>query len=197
MRNIAIATLLLFSVGFAEGQKITPRVDFKNFSYPRTGPLLGHERLMWLDLSAKSQIRLHNGKDTTGFTLASVQFADVTGDAKEEAIIVLHYDTGGTQQTDYAYIYSLDSGEPKLLAYCYTGDRAHSGLHKVYGQNGELVVELDDPIKAIGECCSSRFIRTRYAWHNGRFTPSGPQQFGAIKLQEYSPSGQPTSGKTP
>ena len=124
MRALAIAMAFVMSAGFAHSQKSIRQVDFKNFSYPHTGPLLGHDHLQWLDLSAKRQIRLRRGTDSAGFTLASVKFADVTGDVKEEAIVVLHYDTGGTQQTDYIYIYSFDSGAPKLLAYCYTGDRA-------------------------------------------------------------------------
>jgi hypothetical protein len=197
MRALAIAALFLGSTGFALSQTTIQQVDFKNFSYPRTGPLLGHDRLVWLDQSAKSHIRLRNGKDSTGFTLASVAFAHVTGDAKEDAIVVLHYDTGGTQQTDYIYIYSLNSGQPRLLAYCHTGDRSDSGLHKVYGQDGKLVVELDDPDKAIALCCSTRFIRTQYEWRSGKFVASGPRQFGAIELQEYSPSGQPINGTAP
>jgi hypothetical protein len=197
MRAIIVAALLLVSVGFADAQQSIRQVDFRNFSYPRTGPLLAHDHLQWLDLSAKRPIRLSNGKDSAGFTLTSIQFADVTGDAKEEAIVVLHYDTGGTQQTDYIYIYSFGSGGPKLLAYCYTGDRAYSGLYKVYGRNGRLLVELYDPKKALGDCCSSGFIRTRYEWRGDRFLASGRRQFGEIKLQEYSPSGQPITRTEP
>jgi hypothetical protein len=179
VRTLAITALLLFSFGFADGQKTIRQVDFKNLSYPRTGPLLGHERLMWLDLAAtKSHIQLHGGTDSAGFALVSVKFADVTGDAKEDAIVVLHYDTGGTQQTDYIYVYSLDFGQPKLLAYCYTGDRAYSGLYKVYGRSGKLVVDLFDPDKRSGDCCSSSFLETTYEWRNGRFTPVGPRKFG-------------------
>ena len=192
MRALAIAMLFLVSAGFADGQKAIRQVDFKNFTYPLSGPKLGHDHLRWLDISQKGQVRLRRGKDPSGsFTLSAVKFADVTGDATEEAIVVLHYDTGGTQQTDYIYIYSFDSGEPKLLAYCYTGDRAQSGLYKVYGRSGKLVVELHDPEKAIADCCSMRFIRTRYEWRNGRFVASGPRQFGAIKIQGYSPSDEP------
>ncbi|MGA1984406.1 MAG: hypothetical protein ABSG84_18300 [Acidobacteriaceae bacterium] len=197
MRTLAIAALLLFSVGFADGQKTIRQVDFKNFNYPRTGPLLAHDRLMWLDRSATSQIRLHGGKDSTGFTLASVKYADATGDAKEEAIVVLHYDTGGTQQTDYIYIYSLESGRPKLLAYCYTGDRAHSGLYKVFGQSGKLVVDLFDPDKASGDCCSSGFIQTTYEWRGGRFMRVGPRQFGTPEPQNYTIFGQRITNTAP
>src|SRR5215471_15763262 len=98
----------------------------------------GHEYIQW-----------------KGFTLQSVKFADLTGGGQEQAIVVLHYATGGTQQTDYVYIYSLIAEKPKLLAYFHTGDRAYSGLYKVFGDHGKLVVELFDPEKRSGDCCSS------------------------------------------
>jgi hypothetical protein len=53
-----------------------------------------------------------------GFTLESVSYADLTGDGKDEAIVVLKYATGGTQTTNYVYVYTLEQG-PKLLAYCH------------------------------------------------------------------------------
>jgi hypothetical protein len=97
---------------------------------------------------------------------------------KEDAIVVLEYFTGGTQKTHYVYIYSFDDGTPKLLAYFHSGSRAYSGLHKVYGENGKLVIELFDPEKSSGDCCSSGFVRTRYKWHNGRF-----EAFGACESE--------------
>jgi hypothetical protein len=124
----------------------------------------------------------HEYTQWEGFTLQSVEFANVTGDGQEEAIIVLHYRTGGTQQTDYVYVYSFAAGRPKLLAYFHSGDRAASGLYKVYGENGKLVVELFDPEKRSGDCCSSAFVRMRYKWHNGRFEAFGARE--SVTLQE-------------
>ena len=118
-----------------------------------------------------------------GFTLESVEFADVTGDGKEDAIVVLLYRTGGTQTTHYVYIYSFADGKPKLLAYSHTGSRADSGLYKVYGERGKLVFELSDPKKSMGDCCSSGFIRTRYRWHDGRFEAFGAHEYGSIKIE--------------
>ena len=108
--------------------------------------------------------------------MQSVEFADVTGESKEDAIVVLEYLTGGTQKTHYVYIYSFDDGTPKLLAYFHSGSRAYYGLRKVYGENGKLVVELFDPEKSSGDCCSSGFVRTRYKWHNGRFEAFGARE---------------------
>jgi hypothetical protein len=202
MRSLVLGVLILVSSGFAEAQKSIRQVDFKNFTYPLSGTLLGHDRLQWLDMpkeaqSNKKPIHLVNGDDLTkassfvmdgheyvqwaGFTLQSVEFADVTGEGKEDAIVVLKYLTGGTQKTHYVYIYSFDEGKPKLLAFCHTGDRGDNGLYKVYGDRGELVFELLDPKKMSGDCCSSGLVRTRYKWHNGRFEGFGAPESATLQ----------------
>lgn len=200
MRRIAFGLAILFSAGAATAQKSIRQVDFKNFTYPLSGTLLGHDRLHWLDVPSANHtggthIHLVNGNELTksssamgreyskyeGFTLQSVQFADLTGDGKEEAIVVLLYRTGGTQSTDYVYIYSFEVGKPKLLAYCYTGDRAYFGLSKVYDDRGTLVFELFGPRKRSGDCCSSGIVCTRYRWHEGRFEAFGVREFRTLK----------------
>ena len=122
----------------------------------------------------------HQYAQLAGFTLQSVDFADLIGDGKEEAIVVLLYRTGGTQNTHYVYIYALDNGNPKLLAYC-TGDRAYSGLSKVYGERGKLVFELFDPDMRQADCCSSGIVRTRFIWSNGRFVIRGKVEREELK----------------
>jgi hypothetical protein len=204
MRSPFIGLLLYASMGFTAAETNIRQVDFKNFTYPLSGALLGHERLQWLDMpteahSNRKPIHLVNGDDLTkssgfvtdgheytqweGFTLQSVEFADVMGDGQEEAIVVLHYRTGGTQQTDYVYIYTIAAGKPKLLAYFHTGDRAYSGLCKVSGLDGKLVVELFDPEKRSGDCCSSGIVRTSYKWHNGRFEVFGKSERETLEEQ--------------
>ena len=183
-------------------QKNIHQVDFRNFTYPLSGPLLGHDGLKWLGnpkdgYSKKNPIHLVDGSDVSknsnvvvdgleysqlsGFTMQSASFADVTGDGNEDAIVVLLYKTGGTQNTHYVYTYSFEDGKPKLLAYCHTGDRGYSGLHKVYGEHGRLVFELLDPKKLQGDCCSSGTVRTRYVWHDGRFEVVGHPERTELK----------------
>lgn len=202
IRRLFIGFLLYASTGFTAAQTNIRQFDFKNFTYPLSGPLLAHGRLQWLDTPTKAHsnrkpIHLVNGKalrksssfvmdgheytQWRGFTLQSVKFADLTSDGQEEAIVVLHYRTGGTQQTDYVYIYSFAAGKPKLLAYFHSGDRAASGLYKVYGEDRKLVVELLDPEKQTGDCCSSGLVRTRYKWRNGRFESFGAPE--SVTLQ--------------
>jgi len=101
--------------------------------------------------------------------------------------VVLRYDTGGTQYSHYVYLYSLKAGKPKLPAYFHTGDRAASGLYRVYGKNGNLVVELFDPNKRSGDCCSTGFVRTSYRWHEREFDAVGAQAFGTVRERSRVP----------
>lgn len=170
------------------------QVDFKDFTYPLSGHMLGHSSLQWLDGSAQATtnrelIQLVDGKDLTktssfvmdgkeyaqyeGFTLESVRYADLTGDGHEEAIVDLMYHSGGTQTTNYVYIYTLDHHRPKLLAYCHAGNRSDYGLYDVYGKEGLLVFELLDPTQRHGECCSSGVLVSRYKWQSGVFKRIG------------------------
>ena len=150
-RLILIVALTLYCLRLSAQEHIQ-QVDFKNFTYPVSGHLLGHGSLQWLcDSTARTSrkpIQLVDGKDLTktssfvidrkeyvqyeGFTLESVRYADLTGDGKEEAVVDLLYQSSGTQTTNYVYIYTLDQHRPKLLAYCHTGSRSDAGLYGVY-----------------------------------------------------------------
>jgi hypothetical protein len=102
-------------------------------------------------------------------------------------VVVLRYDTGGTMFFYFVYIYSFAAAQPKLLACFQSGERADSGLYRVYGQEGKLVVELFDPQKQVGDCCSTGFVRTRYAWRNGKFLADGVKEFGTPKTTSRLP----------
>jgi hypothetical protein len=198
MRPLSLIFTLALCPSLAIAQANIRQVDFKNFTYPLSGHLLGHGSLEWLNAPTHAEnvntkpIHLVDGSDLTkvssfmmdgkeyaqyeGFTLESVQFADVTGDGKEEAIVVLRYLTGGTQTTNYVYIYAVDRQKPKLLAYCHTGDRSDFGLYGVYGKGGLLVFELLDPKRASAECCSSGVVVSHFKWHDGRFEVFGASE---------------------
>ncbi len=202
MRFSLLGALICISAGVASPQSDIRKVDFKNFTYPLRGPILGHSAMSWLGdpkngYSQRKPIHLVNGEELSkdsafvmdgkkyvqysGFTFQSVMYADLTGNGEEDAIVVLSYHTGGTQTTNYVYIYSPGAGEPKLLDFCYTGDRAYSGLYSVRAENGTLVFDLLDPTKASGDCCSSGYIETRYRWNGTRFDRVGPVTRGAVK----------------
>jgi hypothetical protein len=178
------------AISLAAGPKTIRQVDFKNFSYPWRDPPDWPDHLTWQNMSERDHVQLTKGLCTldteaekegrpfSGLTFEEAQYADVTGDGQIDAIVLLRYDTGGTQYYYYVYIYRFAAGKPKLLAYFQSGDRAHSGLYRVYGEGGKLVVELFDPKKESGDCCSTGFVRTRYQWRNGKFEAVGAQEFG-------------------
>ncbi len=191
-RFILIFALIFCSLRL-KAQEIR-QVDFRNFTYPVSGHLLGHSSLQWLADSTsnthRKSIQLVDGKDLIntssfvmngkeyaqyeGFTFKSVRYADLTRDGHEEAIVDLMYHSGGTQTTDYVYVYTFDQRRPKLLAYCHTGSRSDSGLYGVYGQKGLLIFELLDPIRNHGDCCSSGVLISRFRWQSGVFKRIGP-----------------------
>jgi len=201
MKALFLGVLIYVSCGIAPAQANLRQIDFKNFSYPWSEYSDWPDRLEWLDTTQQSHIQLVQGRWSmpeaapdedhhapfSGLTLERVQFADVTGDGHMDAIVVLRFDTGGTQYSHYVCLYSLVAGKPKLLAFFHSGDRAFSGLYCVYGQAGRLVVELFDPDKRLGDCCSEAFIRTRYQWRDGKFQAVGPQESGTPKSPSRLP----------
>jgi hypothetical protein len=166
-------------------------IDFANHEYPwRASDSWPHE-LEWLRASEPNRIQLVNGRwkmhdydfkqPFSGLTLEEVVYGDLTGDSKDEAVAVVRYDSGGTQYYYWVYIYSADANGPKLLAYFRTGDRAAQGLYRVYLRNGKLVVELYDPEKQEGDCCSSGLLRQQYRWDGQAFHTVGPMTRGRAR----------------
>jgi hypothetical protein len=165
-------------------------IDFKNFTYPR---LPTHKCSM-------PKVRLRDGKygSVADFSprviprggcwavgMGPVQYADLTGDGQEDAIVVLYAEVGGTESTNDVFIYSLKHGRPVLLWKFWTGDRADGGLVRLYAENGKLVVELAGKNKFIGsdyfaddgtsngDCCPTLITRSKYQWVRGAFRRRG------------------------
>ncbi len=190
LRVLLVLALLSGSRLFA--QQDIRHVDFKNLTYPLRGSLLGHESLEWLSPSASASperkpIHLVNGHASYRggqFTYDSVIYADLTHDGHDEAIVVLTYFTGGTQTTNYVYVFTSRQHGPALLAYCHTGNRALQGLYGVDSKNGLLTFELFDPAKASGDCCSSGLLIYRYQWTNAAFGLAGPVEHKALPPPE-------------
>ena len=206
MFRLVLTLALMLRGSVLLGQQDIRQVDFKNFAYPLSGHLLGHSSLEWLDTPAHPGINkktIHlvkgaqlekissvviDGKDYgqyEGFTFQSVSYGDAFGDGKEEAIVNLRWQSGGTQTTNYVYIYGLGESGPKLLAYCHTGDRSHSGLYGLYARDGMLVFELLDPARTSADCCSSGVLISGYKWQSGVFKLASVKRQTLPPLQEH------------
>jgi hypothetical protein len=194
--NSAVMLLLRIILVLIAAQSTPARsirdIDFKNFTYP-TLPTGKCAKL--------SGVRVRNGKygSIENFsprvapragcwqvTVAPIIYGDVTGDGREEAIVVLYAEMGGTESSNDVFIYTLKHNKPALLWKFWTGDRAEGGLVKLYAEDGKLVVELAGKNKFIGThyfandgsavnglCCPTVITRSKYQWVRGAFRRRG------------------------
>ena len=191
---------ICYSCAFALAQlseRDIRQIDFANHEFPWREADSWPDHLEWLSITEPNRVRLMNGRwqiphsssRTTGnfeppfagLTLDEVIYGDLTGDTKDEAVTVLRFDSGGTQYFYWVYVYTTAGNQPKLLAYFRTGDRSAQGLYRVYIRDRSLIVELYDPDKQQGDCCSSGFIRGRYRWDGHVFATRGAIETGTPK----------------
>lgn len=152
-------------------------VDFANFTYSWTADLGDPKKTFALRKGEFPPTRNERGLvQGMGVSLERVEYGDVTGDGQEEAIVVLSILTGGSAAPHVIYVYARGGDQTSLLWSGSTDDRADGGLQKVYAQNGQLVVERFSPIGKKGDCCPTRFTRTRFEWRGHRFHRKGKEE---------------------
>lgn len=193
MKSLTLAALLMIAAAHSAPPRSIRDIDFRNFYYPSlpTGKC------------STSSVRVRNGTygSMKNFSpriiprggcwtvdVAPVEYGDVTGDGREEALVVLYAEVGGTESSNDVFIYTLKNAKPVLLWKFATGDRADGGLRRLYAEGGQLVVELAGKNKVIGgdlyspdgtstgACCPTVFTRTKYRWSRGRFVKSGESE---------------------
>jgi hypothetical protein len=181
----ALALILSFAPGVLAQRRAESirSVDFRNFTYPRVGEQRSYIR--------RKTFTLKNGKYAEheiedGMSFGDVVYGDVTGDGKEEAIVVLGVQTRGTAIPNCVYIYTLRNSRPVLLWGFMTGDRADGGLRRVYVQGRDLAIELYGKgtriggklygTEQVGACCAKSVTRTRYRWRDGKFRRVGASE---------------------
>jgi hypothetical protein len=196
-----LAFVLTFTMGWPQSSSANLRtVDFKNFSYPWIHPHSWPDHLQWMSLRLKPHIQLVNGKwdegddsdmasssQFSGLTLEGVQFVSLSGGGSEDAIVVLRYDTGGTQYHYWVYIYGNSGGTPKLLGFFHAGDRAQYGLYRVFEKNRILNVSVFDPKFQEGDCCSSGYRNYQFRWNGEGFDAVGNPTAGRTHLTSRRP----------
>jgi hypothetical protein len=178
-------------------------IDFANFAYPAK-PVFS---------SGMKTLQLKGGKYEGDKThdpviLASIAYGDVTDDGVEEALVVLGISVRGTAIPHVVYIYTAESGSPRLLWVFETGDRGDGGLRQASAENGRLVIELYGKDKLVGKnlyksdpfalepaCCPKFFTRARYRWQGDHFQQEGkeellpnPEGHGSLVMTRYHPS---------
>lgn len=173
--------------------------NFKNFTYPLPRG--------WQDADSK-EVTLDNGKRRVNITEGKIgmeyvttKFFDVTGDEKDEAVVILRVLTGGGAIPQIVYIYEWNDETPELLWYFRTGDRADGGLKKIYAEEDKLVIELYgrdryifsqmETSKIVGDeqqlCCPSHWTKTRYKKEGSSFRLQGDRWTYSLKNEGSPP----------
>lgn len=200
MSRIALAVLLLLATaGTAACQGTSPparpspaaaaggsagasirATDFRNFRY-----VFGEAS--WTLVNGTQP---DAGEEELRYEFDDVSYGDVTGDGRDEALVTITAETGGTMRPHWVFVYGAGARGPELLWAFESGDRAAGGLKSVSAEGGMLIVDLlgknmipSDPTTfgahddtAQGACCPSMFTRTRYAWNGRAFVLRGPPE---------------------
>ena len=169
--------------------------DFRNFTYPLPrGWRHPESKDITLDNGKIKPIAANVSDDMSdemraeakasrriGMSYVTTRFIDLTGDGKDEAVVILKVETAGSAIPQLVYVYEWKDGKPELIWNFRTGDRADGGLKDIRVENGVVVVELygqdrfllgeTETSKITGDeeqlCCPLFFTRTNYKW-NGR-----------------------------
>ncbi len=186
MASFAIACIFILmpTTGSATGG--VRGLDFRNFAYPWS-ELEDSVPAEWKWIGpADSTVKLVNGRrdfdepglprDGAYLMLKSVAYGDIDGDGAEEAAVDLLYGTGGTANWHYLYVYAVEHGKPRVLAWLQSGSRADGGLLRAAIRNRTLVLEFTDTDRRIADCCSEGYIRVTYQWRRTRFVEAGRER---------------------
>jgi hypothetical protein len=148
------------TVAFAQGD--IRKVNFQNFTYLPYCAGEDAEKVTVKGGEYSWEKKEDEYTDRFYFSVEKPVYGDLTGDKKDEAIILSNCNTGGTGQFTEGFVYTMKAGKPALLARIPGGDRAIGGLVRAVAENGFLVVEINDPDRNRAACCSEFSLTTKY-----------------------------------
>src|ERR1700733_12102200 len=129
----ALALLLVSLSIFAFAQ--TPdrgddihKIDFRNFTYrPSCTNLSGEGQAKAVKVTNGTYSR-PDPTDSLEFKIQGVVYGDLTGSGRDDAVVLTVCNTGGTGEFTEGFIYSMRSGQTKLVTNVPGGDRADGGI---------------------------------------------------------------------
>ncbi|MEO8572796.1 MAG: hypothetical protein ABI481_02415 [Pyrinomonadaceae bacterium] len=197
MRHLLLSSLVVIAASTAAiGQSDIRKVDFKNFTY------LAH------CISEKpSKITVKDGEfsrekqedgyvDRFYFNVFDVAYGDLTGDGRDEAIVLGACNTGGTGNFSEGFVFSMKGPRPSLVARIPGGDRAYGGLRNTRVEGGLLVVESNDVGPEGGACCPQVIVTTKYKVAAGKIVKAGKEVRRVLYPTERVTFARGTSSKT-
>ena len=172
------------------------KVDFKNFTYEPDCVGDQKTKVTVKNGEFSSEKQMDGYVDRFYFEVREVSFGDLNGDNSEEAAVLTVCNTGGTGNFSEGFIYTLKDGKPVLLTTVPGGDRAYGGLRTMKVDNGQLVVESNDPGKNGASCCPELVITTRYDVSTGKLKKVGKEDRRALFPSERVKFAKGATGTT-
>lgn len=171
-------------------------VDFKNFTYQPDCAGEDTKKVTVKNGEFSSEKQADGYVDRFYFKVMSVAYGDLNGDNSEEAVVLTVCNTGGTGNFTEGFVYTLKDGKPALFATIPGGDRADGGLRSARVDNGQLVVDSNDPGPDGGACCPQFVITTRYDVSSGKLKQVGKEDKRSLFPSQRVSFAKGTSGTT-
>jgi hypothetical protein len=184
--TIAIIFALAAGIQSPQGPSAIRQVNFANFVYPWNESEGVPGSWAWMEFAPET-VTLQGGRyafvtpdiseDSAPYlALLRLVYGDVTGDGRDEALVQLHYGSGGSATWEYLYVYAIRDGSPALLGWLRGGSRGAGGLIGVSAKSSQLILTFNDPDKTAADCCSRGFVTLTYRFDQGRFVESGQER---------------------
>lgn len=187
--------MLLFAYA-APSQQPIRSIDFKNFTYNAFCAGEDSETVTVKDGEYSYEKQEDGWVDRVYFKIFNISYGDLTGDGRDEAVVLSVCNTGGTGNFSEGYIFTLKGGKPVQAANIPGGDRAYGGLREARVEKGLLVVESNDVGELGGACCPEFVVTSRYKLSGEKLTETGAADRRELYPSERVSFDRGTSGKT-
>ena len=187
--------MLLFAYA-APSQQPIRSIDFKNFTYDAYCAGEDSETVTVKDGEYSYEKQEDGWVDRVYFKIFNISYGDLTGDGRDEAVVLSVCNTGGTGNFSEGYIFTLKGGKPVQVAHIPGGDRAYGGLREARVENGLLVVESNDVGELGGACCPEFVVTSRYRLSGDKLVKVGVSDRRELYPAERVRFDRGASGKT-
>jgi HEAT repeat protein len=137
-------------------------VDFSNFTYQ-------YQKENFQVINGEYTGNYSKDDPPESFIVVAIQYGDLTGDGKEEAVILTQYNGGGSGSFENFYIYTLRDGQIVLLDQMEGGDRAGGGNKAFYIEDGNLYLINYDRGQNVCAACYDWERTHVLKWNGSKF----------------------------
>jgi hypothetical protein len=172
----ALPVLVLLGVSAAGHAVAATDTSIRRYPFESATFDVGDENVT---LSNGSFQREGSPDDQLYVELRDVDHGDLDGDGREDAVVTLLMNTGGSGQFTWSQVFrSVGSGKVEYVTETPVGDRASGGVHDVLIVNGRMIDERYSGTG--GACCPDTIERQVVRLRGGALTTVGPPTTRAL-----------------